>query len=438
MAKLNFTRAWLVLLFLLPAAVRAQESSTDAVAEAVRLRNAPDFAGSIALLQAHLRSFPNDGDAIRLLAQTQYWAQDFAGARRTYERALILHPEDSSLRRQYEQFLAEIARSRGWVSVNPSFHHDDQPLSRFEVNAEAGAYLAPATSLALSLTGTNFRLADTASRSVSSAVIGFSHASAESGASISLSGGALHRSFDSKNDLIGKAAVGFKLSPAVRARLQFERAAYLYTEASLSTSVMTNMESGFLTFNASNGWLGELSAQLQQYPDDNSLTTAYGWFLAPVARTAGQSFHVGYSGAYQNAAELRFQLETPNQKVSPASSNFNFGGRYSPYYTPLDLQTHSLISALALGLNTSSVFRVNGSYAVVGSENSPHFAPVSLTAPPRTEARLNVTSRDTHPWTARATLEFNSTHSPFLIGAEAARTAFYSSAGAFASWTLKF
>ena len=422
----------------LPVAARAQESSSDAVAEAVKLRNASDYAASIALLQAHLRAFPNDGEAIRLLAQTQYWAQDFSGAKRTYERALMLHPEDSTLRQQYTQFLAETESPRGWVTISPSLHHDDQPLDRFELNTEVGAYLKPTISIALLLSGMHFQLSDTASRTLSSAMILFSHASPQNGATIALSAGAIHRSFDAANDFTGKAVAGFKVSPVLRARLQLERAEYLYTEASLSTPVMTNTEAGFLALNSSNGWLGEMSLQLQQYPDDNSLTTAYAWFLAPVARSAGQSLHFGYSGAYQNAAELRFQLETPNQSASPASNNFNFAGRYSPYYTPLDLRTHSLISALALGLNTSSIFRLSASYAVVGTEDAPHFDPVALTAPPRTEARLTVTSRDTHPWNARATLELSSARSPFLLGAETSRTAFYSSASAFASWTLKF
>lgn len=421
-----------------PSMVRAQESGGDAVAEAVRLRNASDYAGAIALLQAHLRAFPNDGEAIRLLAQTQYWAKDFEGARRTYERALKLHPEDSTLRRLYAQFRKETASSRGWISVVPSFHHDDQPLDRVEVSGEVGTYLQKLTSLALVLSGTQFRLSDTASRSVEAAALTLGFSSEQSGASGSLSGGVVHRAFNSTNDFIGKAVGGVRISPALGARAQIERSAYLYTEASLTTPVMTNAESGFLTLNSSSGWLGELSGQLQQFPDDNSVTTAYAWIMAPLMRTAAQSVHLGYSGAYQNAAELRFQLESPNQNVSPASKNFNFAGRYSPYYTPLDLQTHSVIAALAFGLNTPSVLRLNGSYAVLGSENAPHFQPVALTAPPRTEARLVVTSRDTHPWNARATLEMNSSRSPFLIGAETAHTAFYSSAAAFASWTLKF
>lgn len=421
----------------LPGMAAAQQASAGSVTEAVRLRDAGNYSEAIALLKTHLRSYPDDGDAIRVLAQTQYWAKDFAGARETYERAVKLHPEDTTLRRQYAQFLNETRVQRGWVKVEPAFHHDDQPIDRSELYAEAGWFLNPALSLALNLSGKRFQLSDTASRSASSASIALSHVEASSGASFGISGGVLTRSFASGSEWIGSASASARLSPALRLRGILERQGYFYTEGSLSTAVMTNASKVFLSLQSERNFLGEASAQLLQFHDDNATTTAYLWLLAPVMKSASHSVHVGYSGAYQNTSELRFALEQPGQTANPGSAGYNFAGRYSPYYTPLDLQTHSIIGAFAGGLDGSVIFRLSGGYAVIGSESGPQFVPVALTGPPRTVVRLTTASRDTHPWNARATIEVNG-KSPLLIGVETARTAFYSSAGAFAAWTLKF
>lgn len=416
----------------------AQETASSAVAEAVRLRNAGAFEESIVLLKAHLRSYPSDGDAIRLLAQTQYWVKDFEGARQTYERALKLHPEDVTLRQQYAQMVAETKRQRGWIKVSPAFHHDDQPLDRVDIVGEAGWLLRRYASLALRVSSMQFSLEDSASRNAASALLAFS-GSSDSGVRFEGSGGMLHRSFDTENEFVGSGSISLPVSPALRLRGVLERTGYFYTEASLSKSVTINTAGAYFSLNSSRGWLGEIAAQLQQYPDDNSITTAYAWVLAPVLKSPGSTVHVGYSGAFQNARELRFGLEQPVQAVGPASPNYNFAGRYDPYYTPKDLTTHSVVAALTFGKNGSPVLRLNGAYAVIGSENAPQFVPVSLLAPPRTEASLTMVSRDAHPWNARASVDINASgNSSIVLGAETSRTAFYSNVGAFASWTLRF
>lgn len=423
----------------MPIALRAQESGSGAVAEAVRLRNSGSYSEAIALLKSHLRAYPDDGEAIRLLAQTQYWSKDFAAARETYERAVKLHPEDTTLRAQYSQFLAETATQRGWVKLVPSLRHDDQPINRLELQGEAGWYIRPDASFAVRVTGMRFSLADTASRNAAAATLAFAGSSAESGMRVELAGGILNRSFGTSNEFIGSGALSFRVTPALRLRVVAERAGYFHTESSLSTDVTTNSGGGALSLSSSRGWLAELVAQLQQFHDDNSMTTAFAWVLAPLISSARRTIHIGYSAAIQDARELRFALEDPIQSSNPASASYNFAGRYDPYYTPKDLQTHSVIAAVALGAPGKSVLRINGTYAVLGSENAPRFVPVALTAPPRTVVRMVLDERDIHPWNVRTSIDISSSaKSSLLLGAEIARTGFYSSSSAFAAWTVKF
>ena len=208
-------------------------------AEAERLRNAGDFAGAAKALRSHLASYPDDGDALRLLAQTLYWQKDLAGSRAAYERALSLHPEDIELRLQYGRMLIETGdgprarevlasvgatESHGradailgtlaywegdlsgadnllnsaiasgdtdpavrrihtdiavmtapWVGVTPAFQHDDQPITRTAVGGEAGWFPSPSTSIKVTAQGLRFALGDTANRNVSLADVTLSH-----------------------------------------------------------------------------------------------------------------------------------------------------------------------------------------------------------------------------------------------------------------------
>lgn len=118
-----FIRRTVVLLaatLLLAACAFAQAEPQDRRAEAERLRDSGDFSAAVKLLKAQLAEYPEDGDAARLLAQTLYWMKDFAASGAAYETALAAHPQDTTLRLQYAQMLAETGqRRRARELLNP-------------------------------------------------------------------------------------------------------------------------------------------------------------------------------------------------------------------------------------------------------------------------------------------------------------------------------
>jgi hypothetical protein len=97
-------------------AVLAATSTVDAqspdVLKAEALRSERNFEQAAELLRTHLQSFPEDGDAARLLGQTLYWLHDERGAVLVYEDALVRHPADTQLRLEYAQMLAETGNRR--------------------------------------------------------------------------------------------------------------------------------------------------------------------------------------------------------------------------------------------------------------------------------------------------------------------------------------
>ena len=94
------------------AGAQAGDTQNDLVGRAEDLRNAGDFVRARELLESHLSARPDDADAARLLAETRYWLQDIAGARRVYDQALARHPDDDRLRLAYARMLVETGAAR--------------------------------------------------------------------------------------------------------------------------------------------------------------------------------------------------------------------------------------------------------------------------------------------------------------------------------------
>ncbi|MEO8192372.1 MAG: tetratricopeptide repeat protein [Gemmatimonadales bacterium] len=107
--RFNIIALLLAIFAVTPATVRAQEVDTraPAVIEASSLRDSAKFNEAIEVLRKHREANPDDGDAIRLLAQTLYWIKDMKGARALYDSAIVLHPDDTTLRLQYAEMLME-------------------------------------------------------------------------------------------------------------------------------------------------------------------------------------------------------------------------------------------------------------------------------------------------------------------------------------------
>lgn len=460
----------------------------DARTEAIQRRNAGDFSGAVALLQEYLKTNPADGEAIRLLAETLYWEKDFAASRSVSEAALELHPEDTDLRLQYARMLIETGYSHRarevlaplrpnstggraeailgtlaywegdfaeadklfataiasgntdpavrrmhteialvtapWVKVSPEYQHDDQPIDRTGVGGEAGWFPTPSTSVSLRGHALRFQLGDTATRNAWLAQLTIAHYAASARTDLNLSAGIVTRSFGSSSDLTGEAGAAVRLPHQVKLGVRLTRAPYFSTEASLSQAVMTNTGTTYARLDEFRGWLGEAVYQLQRYPDSNKLTSAYGWLLAPLVNTTEVLLRAGYSESWQTTSESRFTLAHQHQPFAPGDPRFDLSGLYTPYYTPIDLRSHSAIAAVTLHLTSVATFNANGAYAVRATESAPAFATITTTTPV-TVQRINY-QRSFNPWDAHASLELNPSPAVWVVAnAGVFRTGFY-------------
>jgi tetratricopeptide (TPR) repeat protein len=475
----------------------------DARVRATQLRDSGDFAGASRVLRAHLETYPDDGDALRLLAQTLYWSKDFAAAKQISERALAVHPEDTELRVQYARMLIETgfsARAREvlanvtpastggrsdailatvaywegdlpeaerlsrsaiasgdtdpavrrihadiavltapWFALTPAYQHDDQPIDRVEIAGEAGWFPAASTSFAVHAQGLRFQLADTASRSAALTDITLSHYAAAARTELELSAGAVQRSFGAASDVTGSAAIAFRLPVYVSIGARAYRAPYFATEASLSRSVMTNNAYLYSRLDSPAGWLGEIAYRYARYPDANALTSAYLWLLAPIVHSPALMMRAGYSGALQNSSVNHFSLTHPTQPFLPGNARFDLSGSYQPYYTPMNLQSHSVIASIGAQMSSVASFNANGSYAIRATEDHPVLLVTSTTSPVTSTVQQRSYVRTFNPWNAHASLQLNpSTDVSVVAAGEILKTGFYTASAASLSLVYRF
>ncbi|MET0398444.1 MAG: tetratricopeptide repeat protein [Longimicrobiaceae bacterium] len=448
----------------------AAQSGNPAVAEALALRDARDFAGAAAALRRHLAEHPDDGEALRLLAQTLYWNGEREPARGVYEQALALHPEDTRLRLDYARMLAETGDARraqavlGQVTAEGSAGAEAETLrgtlaywsgdpataaERFraalrldprqdearrrlgEVHAAAAprarvaasarrdgqplrrAALAveaewhPALAHALSLRAEPQRYdAGGVEASLLQGEVGVRSVWPGGRVETELTAGGVRRAAGA--DWTGRAAVGVRLPAHLVARVRAERAPYLWTAASLDEPVTTRTGAVLLEWSDPRGWAGQLGAAVDRYPDDNQVRSAHAWVLAPVVRTRAAKLRLGYGFGAQDADESRW---VPLAGAPPS-------GAYAPYYTPAAVRSHSLAGAMEVAVGGFAL-HAGGAYGVAAREDAP-FA----TGGPGT--RPGWYPRSFHPWSARAQTDVRLAPGASLaLEAEHFRTAFY-------------
>jgi tetratricopeptide (TPR) repeat protein len=389
-----------------------------------------DAARAREVLTPLQRSSTTQAEASVLLGTLGYWQGDLTTAADLFEQALRADPSNGEARRQ----LGEIrAASAPWLRVSSGFGQDDQPLDRLAFGVEAGWFATPLSPVTVRVEPMTYRLNDSATRRFLTAEAVVSHFMPALRLDAELMGGVLRRPGPEEgSDWKGRAMVGVRLPGHVALRARAERSPYLYTTSSLDTPVVAQVGTALLSWQDPRGWLAEAAYQHQRFPDGNAIRTVYGWQLVPlVHRTAGE-LQVGYAFAREHADETRFVLASPTQPFQPGDPRFSAVGRYSPYYTPDRVVSHSIIAATAVR-SRAATLRLGGAYAVHATEDAPAFV---VTAG---RLQLTATSREFSPWNARASLEVAlGGRATLTASGERSRTAFYEWSAAGLQVTYRF
>jgi len=462
-----------------PVIAAPQAGSADPVAQAQRFRDTGNFAAAADLLRNQLAQKPDNGEIARLLAQTLYWLKDIPAARAVYEKALVQHPEDTTLRLQYGRMLAETGeRERARELLKPllsvsatkaeaetllgelSYWDGDLSTARrqFETalladpkQEEAKSKLAeivagtapwirvssvgwhdnqPLDRLVLGLESGWFvtpltKLTASAqpteywtdsSHGVAVAEVALSNYKPAARLETELALGAVrHVVGVSSWDWTGRGRVGFRLPKHLTVSARLERAPYFATRASLDTSVMVQTMAGVLHWSDDARGWLGEAAYQRQRYPDNNAIRTSYGWL--LAPLIHRT-GVEVQAGYSLAAS---NADALRYVLAQPNQTFNLVGEYAPYYTPSHLVTHSALAGFTLGNAKRSQFRFDASYGFRSTDDAPFFSVSGG------KAVLGTFLRKSSPWDLRTSIKL-----PLRPGltleptAEVGRTIFYS------------
>ena len=458
-----------------------QPEQPSAIAEASRLRDAGQFAEAIDVLRRHRALNPDDGEAIRLLAQTLYWTKDFPAALALYDSALALHPGDTTLRLQYARTLMETGSSAKAREILVPLVTGSTPVPQATTLIGTMDYWEGE----LTLARRNFELALAADTTLSDArrqldeIRWLSATWIRTGASGSTDDQPV-------KGVSAEIESGYHINPLWSLTAKARTA--VLTE---NTSTNPNTSSTDLTTFA--GGIGisgyvpstRVDIAVQAGIVNRSVPSKLDWTAKAdigmklgsivragiraertpylyteaslrthvMANAIGTSLDLDRQGWIGKAAyELQSFADDNSMNTAYAwamapvvrsggvtiqtgygasyqdarelrfvRNSVDSKGHYEPYYTPQNTFIHSVIGAFT-GRGTSGVVaRLSGSYGVKATEDAPVF-----TIPPSGVPFLATFKRDFHPWTARAGVELPlATQSALGACVEHSKTAFY-------------
>jgi hypothetical protein len=354
-----------------------------------------------------------------LLGTIDYWGGDFTGARDEFRTALAFDSSAADARRQLLE-IETVAAS--WVRVTTDVWDDDQPLRSANFNAEGGWFIDPLTPLGVRARSSVYDVQGV-SESVLTAEASFTSYFPRAHLDLGVGAGVLERTFDQSTDWTCRFTLGARLPHALMLRASYARTPYTNTVRSLSRAIMVETLEGNARWGSARGWSGELAARYATYPDDNHVSTGFGWILAPIASRDAAALHVGYGFTAQTAAESRF---APREDVSvlPSQGPTVVPGEYNPYYTPRNLRVHSALATASVRPARQLVVEASGRYALSARDEAPVL--VGIPTPPTTTVQTAFYDRSFTPWSARGSIDWNATPAVRLaLGVEHGREAYY-------------
>ena len=354
-----------------------------------------------------------------LLGTTDYWRGDYTGARNEFRAALALDSSAADARRQ----LGEIeTASAPWVRVGADLWDDDQPLRFAGFNAEGGWFINPLTPLGVRARSTVYDV-DGITESILEAEASYTSYFPAAHLDFVAAGGVLDRSFGKPTDWTARVTLGARLPRTVMLQAKYARMPYTNTVRSLDRELMVQRLEANLRWGSPRKWNGELGGRHEIYPDDNSVSSGFGWILAPISSREAASLHVGYGFSAQSAVESRF-VPQDDINVRPGEPPTMVPGEYNPYYTPSNLRVHSVLAATSLRPNPHLVLEAGGRYALSAYEDAPVLYAVAT--PPTATVERQFYERSFTPWNARGSINWSATPAVRVtLAAEHGRDAYY-------------
>ncbi|MBX7108986.1 MAG: hypothetical protein K1X61_10095 [Chitinophagales bacterium] len=396
------------LLFLLTCRFSFAQAGKDSIETARQLRDEMKLRKATDLLHAYHQHHPEDINALWLLAQTTYWRHQYKRSVQLYDAALQLQPDKELLQLDYARsligmeewekadsilglsesrnhyysdglllrsriffhlgnydaakeysekalisynqnteaqlLLMDIKRAMSpWLLFNTGFGWDDQPLQTFSPGAESGFHVNALLSPSITVYAPVFFFHDSTQAAL---LLSAGNLFVFKQIGLSLKGDLGIVKFPSGNqsDWTGSLAAQEIFAKHVQADFRLEHKPYFHTIASQQSNISQTHLAFSIGWNDQQSWNGSAGIDAGIFPDDNSVSSVYGWLFCPPVRLAAVELRAGYAFNFSNSRESRFAPgETYEEFLNHYATDSTVKGVYDPYFTPLNQQIHAAL-----------------------------------------------------------------------------------------------
>lgn len=328
------------------------------------LFNLGKYSKSREVLTGYLLSDAQHEEANVLLAYAELWNGQLSKAKWRSQELLQHHPGNAEAKKIADQVKLY---SAPFFQLSSTVYSDDQPLIGSVQRISSGWFQSRFFSPQLDISYSNIKASDTSHS--------FFSLSAANSMRLNYSKTIFYFAagiFNANETLLtGKLGIEQKLGQAFSVQASLERSPYLYTAASVVSPFLLNLYTTSIgidsrKFNAKAGY------QVQQFDDENRVTTVYSWMLLPLLKKEKVQIHTGYAFSFANSDYNQFRSKKGVQQLaSPGNINKQVDGVYDPYFTPQNQIVHSILSSLKISMGSAVSFSARGSLGLFAQADNP-------------------------------------------------------------------
>lgn len=335
----------------------------------IKLENIGDAKKAMPLLVEYAKYDKSSPDFKLLVAKMEYWYGDNKEALQDLKDESLIKQKPEEAKQLKEEILA--AQSF-WLKAGADYIKDDQPMQQVVPVLEAGKYftklLSPVVSLQIP-----FYKTDSVSTNAMKWTISNKFNFPKLKLRAILNAGSVQLP-DKTNEFCG----GIELVKTNFTYLQLTaiaaRQPYLTTISSLYAGLVPYHYEFNLAWNNQNSWNGKIISSYDQFTADNNYVYNVGaWVFAPPVKLTKLQLRLGYAYGYASSKENTYStVESLAKIVSDFNSGKPIEGRYQPYFTPTNQQTHSALLNVLYNPSKKIETGLNASIAFAGDLDNPY------------------------------------------------------------------
>jgi tetratricopeptide (TPR) repeat protein len=312
------------------------------------------------IMEDYLRKDKENLEALNTLGTIAYWQGEPTKAKAYFNNVLKQYPKNE----QAIKYIAEINHlTRPYINLLGGYGNDTQPINVLAGQIETGWYQSKCLSPKLTLQTKSYDI-NNIQNSFHGLELGNKLSLTALKLDILMSGGIYKSPVENSNGWTGKLELNKKLSSIFSLSASAQHQPYFYTISSLQKEVTFDNYGLALVLNKPNSYMGWAGYNLQQFMDQNRITSYGAWLLLPPIKLSKLNLALGYSFNYANADQDYFISITP---LSEAIVTKKVNGVYDPYFTPINQIENSVLANLQFKPSEAFNFSVNsrfGFYAI--------------------------------------------------------------------------